>query len=123
MHKLNREKQLETMLTIAVGFFLVAWSTKNKYIFLFALFIGLVGMFSKTLTNYISNGWMKVGEAMGAVSSRIILSVIYFLFLFPIALIYRIGRKDTLQLKKSELATYFITRNHRYEAKDIKNPW
>jgi hypothetical protein len=102
MHKLNREKQLETMLTIAVGFFLVAWSTKNKYVFLFALLMGLIGMFSKTLTSYISNGWMKVGEAMGAISSRVILSVIYFLFLVPIALLYRIGRKDTLQLKKSK---------------------
>ncbi len=123
MHKLNREKQLETMLTIAVGFFLVAWSTKNKYIFLFALLIGLIGMFSKTLTHYISNGWMKVGEAMGAVSSRVILSAIYFLFLFPIALMYRIGRKDTLQLKKSESVSCFVTRNLHYEAKDLKNPW
>lgn len=123
MHKLNREKQLETMLTIAVGFFLVAWSTKNKYIFLFALLIGLIGMFSKTLTQYISNGWMKVGEAMGAVSSRVILSAIYFLFLFPIALIYRMGRKDTFQLKKSESVSYFITRTLHYEAKDLKNPW
>ncbi len=123
MHKLNREKQLETMLTIAVGFFLVAWTTKNKFVFLFALLMGLVGMFSKTLTNYISHGWMKVGEAMGAVSSRIILSTIYFLFLFPIALLYRIGRKDTLQLKKTESASYFIARNLRYEAKDLKNPW
>lgn len=123
MNKLNREKQLETMLTIAVGFFLVAWSTKNKYVFFFALLIGLIGMFSKTLTSYISNGWMKAGEAMGVVSSRIILSIVYFLFLFPIALIYRIGRKDTLQLKKAETDSYFVTRNTRYETKDLKNPW
>jgi hypothetical protein len=123
MHKLNREKQLETMLTIAVGFFLVAWSTKNKYVFLFALLMGLIGMFSKTLTSYISNGWMKVGEAMGAISSRVILSVIYFLFLVPIALLYRIGRKDTLQLNKSKSSSYFIERHLRYEAKELKNPW
>ncbi len=123
MHKLNREKQLETILTIAVGFFLVAWSTKNKYVFLFALMIGLIGMFSKTLTNYISNGWMKLGLAMGAVSSRIILSAIYFLILFPVALLYRIGRKDALLLKKSDATTCFWARNYRYEAKDLKNPW
>lgn len=123
MDKLNREKQLETMLTIAVGFFLVAWSTKNKYVFLFALLIGVSGMFSKTLTKFISNGWMKIGEAMGAVSSRIILSAIYFLILFPVALIYRIGRKDTLQLKKTDAGSYFFARNHSYDAKDLKNPW
>lgn len=86
------------------------------------MLIGLIGMFS-THTQYISNGWMKVGEAMGAVSSRVILSAIYFLFLFPIALIYRMGEKDTLQLKKSESVSYFITRNLHYEAKDLKNPW
>lgn len=123
MDKLNREKQLETMLTIAVGFFVVAWSTKNKYVFLFALLIGVIGMFSKTLTKYISNGWMKIGEAMGAVSSRIILSAIYFLILFPLALIYKIGRKDMLQLKKTDTGSYFFARNHRYESKDLKNPW
>jgi hypothetical protein len=123
MGKLNREKQLETMLTIAVGFFLIAWGTKNKYIFFFALLIGGIGMFSKTATKYISNGWMQIGEAIGAVSSRIILSGIFFLFLFPIALIYRISRKDSLLLKKSNCASYFISQNRLFSAQDLKNPW
>lgn len=123
MEKLNREKQLETILTIAVGFFLIAWATKNKYIFFFALLIGAFGMFSKTATKYISNGWMRIGEAIGAVSSRIILSGIFFLFLSPIALIYRRSRKDSLLLKKSNNVSYFISRNHRFSAQDLKNPW
>lgn len=123
MQPLNREKQLETMLTIALGLFVVYWTTKNKHFFQAALLVGIIGLFFKSATQHISAAWMKLGEAMGAVSSRIILSIIYFLFLFPIAVVYRLSRKDELQLRKTSGSTYFISHQMRYTAKDLKNPW
>ena len=52
------------------------------------------------------------------------LSFIFFVFLFPIAMLSRLfGGKSSLQLKKVEGNSYYFTRNHKFEAKDLKNTW
>lgn len=125
--KLNREKEVEILLTICVGLLVVYFATKQHYLWLITLsiLIGLVGIFSKFLTAKIAWAWMKLGEAMGFVMSKVILTVIFFLFLFPLSLLSKLfaGKQDSLQLKRTTGSTYFITRNHLYKAKDLENPW
>ena len=124
--KLTREKELETILTICVAMVAIFLFSKqhHKYWLTIGLLLGLVGMFSKYLTSKIAWAWMKLSEGMGAVSSKIILSVIFFLFLFPIAALSRLfGSKSSLQLKKPDGNSFYFTRNHKFEAKDLENTW
>ncbi len=124
--KLNREKELETILVLCVALVIFYFFTKQQHLYLLKLSIalGLIGMFSKYLTSKISWAWLKVGEMMGAVMSKVILSIVFFGFLFPLAILSRIfsGNKNALQLIKTGNSYYFI-RNHKYEAKDLKNVW
>ena len=124
--KLNREKELETILVLCVAFVVIYFITKQQHLYLLKLCIalGLIGMFSKYLTSKISWAWLKVGEIIGAVMSKVILSIVFFGFLFPLAILSRIfsGNKNALQLKKTG-SSYYFTRNHKYEAKDLKNVW
>ena len=54
----------------------------------------------------------------------VILGTIFFLFLLPLALISRATSKaSSLQLKKPAGDSYYFTRNHKYEPKDLKNVW
>ena len=124
--KLTREKELETILTICVALVAIFLLSKqhHKYWLTISVLLGLVGMFSKYLTSKIAWAWMKLAEGMGAVTSRIILSFIFFVFLFPIAMLSRLfGSKSSLQLKKVTGDTYYFTRNHKFEAKDLENTW
>jgi len=124
--KLTREKELETILTICVALVMVFLLSKqhHKFWLIISVALGLVGMFSKYLTSKIAWAWMKLSEGMGAVTSKIILSFIFFVFLLPIAILSRIfGGKSSLQLKKPEGNTYYFTRNHKFESKDLENVW
>ena len=124
--KLTREKELETILTICVALVVVFLLSKqhHKYWLTISVVLGLIGMFSNYLTSKIAWAWMKLSEGMGAVSSKIILSFIFFVFLFPIAILSRVfGNKSSLQLKKPEGNSYYFTRNHKFEAKDLENVW
>jgi hypothetical protein len=125
--KLNREKELEVVLTICVGFLVAYLATKQQHSWLIALSIGvgLVGAFSKFLTAKIAWAWMTLGEAMGFVMSKVILSLIFFLFLLPIALLTRLfnKNKDSLQLNRKQKGSYYFERNHQYVAKDLENTW
>jgi hypothetical protein len=120
MDKLNREKELETILTICVGFIVVFLITKTKVFLTLALVLGLVGLLSKFLTSKIAWLWMKLSEVMGAISSKVLLSVVFFFFLTPIAFLSRIFGKSNLQLTKSE-TTYYTERNHKYVPEDFEN--
>jgi hypothetical protein len=40
--------------------------------------------------------WMAAGHALGYVNSRIILSVVFYVIFFPIALLRRLGRQGTI---------------------------
>lgn len=66
---------------------------------------------------------MKLAEAMGFVMSKIILSVLFFLVLVPVALLARLKRKDPLMLKKRTKGSYFIERNHTYTPDDLSRAW
>jgi hypothetical protein len=67
--------------------------------------------------------WFKLALALGWVNSRILLSVIYFVFLMPIAWVSRLFTKDPLTLRKRNTSTLFVTRNHIYTKKDLENIW
>lgn len=127
--KLNREKELETILTISVGLAVAYLVTKAqgkeiKVLLTLSIVFGLIGMFSNFLTAKIAWLWTKLSEVMGAVSSKVILSLVFFLFLLPIALLSRlVGKKDNLQLKKPEVGSNYFARNHKFGAKDLENSW
>jgi hypothetical protein len=60
-----------------------------------------------------------IGRKIGAVNGTILLFVIYYLLLVPIALLSRITGKDELRLKAPERSN-FIEQKHSYSADDLK---
>jgi len=52
------------------------------------------------------------------------LTIIFFVFLTPIALLMRLVKKaDNLKLKPQTGDSVYDTRNHTYVAKDLSNIW
>lgn len=125
--KATREKELETILTLCVALVVLFFVTKKQHAYYLSLsvLLGLIGMFSTYLTAKISWAWLKIGEGMGFVMSKVILTIVFFGFLFPIALLSRVfsNNRNNLQLKKTVGHSYYFTRNHKYEAKDLEHVW
>jgi len=120
---MTREKALETVLTIAMGLLVLSFVFHTKWLVVGAILLGIVALASKFLAGKIAWLWLKLAEGLGFVMSRVLLAILFFVVLFPVALLSRIGAKDPLQLKKKAGGTYYADRNHRYEAKDLENIW
>lgn len=129
--KLTREKELETILTICVGLVVIFFiserqllaGTHKKALLTVAVLIGAIGLFSNLLTSYVAMAWMKLSEVLGAIMPKIILSIVFFLFLFPVAMLMRLFSKTNLLQLKKEKDSYYFTRNHTYTAKDLEQIW
>jgi hypothetical protein len=58
----------------------------------------------------IYQGWMRVGQVLAWINSRIILGIIFFIIVTPMALIMRIIKRDPLNRKfEFRLETYRIS--------------
>lgn len=120
--KIDRNKSLEAQLAIVVGFGLIAYFSKNQYFSLSVLCVGLVFLLFPSIGNKVSLLWLKIAELIGGVMSKILLSIVFFAFLLPIATISKIFKKDVLGLKKPEKSNY-VERNHLYTGKDLEQIW
>jgi len=123
MQKIDIEgKQQQTCLVIMTGLLVLWFVSGHKWLVTAAVAIGLIGAFVPVLAKWISWAWYKLAEGMGWVMSKVLLSAVFYLFLFPIALIYRLTNKDNLQLKRHP-DTYWTERKHKYSDKDLENGW
>lgn len=120
---MKKENNSSSILAIVVGFLVLYWIFEKNWLMYISLVVGVLGLFSNTIAALITKGWMKIAEVMGRINATILLSIIFFVFLTPIALLMKlIQGVDHLKLKSQD-NTVYEERNHKYEAKDLKNIW
>lgn len=123
-HTISKSQVYSAILAIAAGLLAVHYLFKITYLDYAAFAVLVLALISYPLAALIAKGWLKLAEWLGLVNSKILLTVLFFLFLLPIALLYRLLTKDKLQLKrKLKEQSYFITRNHEYKATDLDKNW
>jgi predicted membrane protein len=124
---MKREKNLETMLVITVGmlvlYFVFREKTWSNNLLIASLVIGLIGVFSDFLSEKVAWVWGKIAHYLGTFNSYVLLSIIFFVFLTPVAFLFKLTRKDSLKLKAQKNGTVYEERNHLYVAKDVENVW
>lgn len=122
--KPTQTKNIEAILAICMGLLIVFWFTEIKGFLLASIILGVMGLLSKRLSALVARLWFALSEFLGMINSKLILSLLFFLILTPIALLYRFFKGDALQLKKKkEGESYFKKRNHCFEKKDLEHPF
>jgi|SRR5690606_37757089 hypothetical protein len=115
--------RFKTILVIVTGLLAIGWIFQIPALWKIATIIGAVSIFIPAIAGAIEWLWFKIALVLGWINSRILLSVIYFLFLLPIAWISRLFRKDPLALRRTNRLTLYTTRDHLYTKKDLENIW
>ena len=67
-------------------------------------FLGLTGT-RAALPIYVA--WMAVAFVMGNIVSRLLLALVYYGLFTPMGLAMRLGGRDTLQLKRADVSSYW----------------
>jgi hypothetical protein len=117
------QDRYKTILVIVTGLLAIATIFKIEWLNILALAIGVFSIFIQAAAKAIEWAWLKLAMGLGWINSRILLSVIYFIFLLPIAWVSRLFTRDPLLLRNRNASSVFITRNHLYTKKDLENIW
>lgn len=107
---------------LLIGFVLPAL---NGHSFkLWTIYVGIsfliIGFIRPRLLLNLFKAWMFIGEILGYFNSRLILGIIYFTILQPIAFFMRILNKDPLKKIEPNQMTYKeIKKSHKIDLKRI----
>ncbi|MCB9233570.1 MAG: hypothetical protein H6581_18075 [Bacteroidia bacterium] len=120
----NRTETYKTILVLAAAALVAHFVFDKTWLIYLSLGLMVISLISGWVADKISWLWLKFAEILGNVNSKVILGVIFFIFLTPLAFLYRLMGKNSMQLKrKGQGESYFTERNHTYTAKDLKNLW
>ncbi len=133
---LKSQDKTKSILVIVVGFLVlysifkfnhrevILWGKfKTDYFLYISLGVGILSLLSSTLEGLVLKVWFKIALILGFINTRIILGLVFFVFLTPFAWLQKLFvRKNFLTLKDKENTVYH-TRNHTYQAEDLENIW
>lgn len=113
-------KQYETLIGIAIMLLIIPHLMKGSESTIYvssgtAIVLILIAFFIPGLRLFLAKVWEQFGLIISKISSTIILSIVYFLLLTPLAFFYRLFRS------KSKTSSFFVEREHRFTAADLKN--
>lgn len=118
----DKSKIYETSLVLTTGF-LVVYLITGIYTFLYiSMFFGLVGIFIKPLAAIITKFWFWLADILNLVFSKLILGLLFYLVLFPLAFVYKVAGNDKLRLRADNNSKWNI-RNQVFEPSHFEKIW
>jgi predicted ferric reductase len=118
-----KSEPIKTVLVIVMGMLVVHFFTKWKWAIPISLVIGILGLSSSYLAEKIDYLWMKLAAFLGLIMPNVLLSIIFYLFLTPIALLSRIfGEKNQLSLKNTS-SSLFKDHNKKFDKASFEKMW
>tara|TARA_Y100000590_G_scaffold436543_1_gene557204 strand:- start:393 stop:788 length:396 start_codon:yes stop_codon:yes gene_type:complete len=78
--------------------------------FFISLIFLILGILNSNLLAPLNKVWFKFGIFLGYIVSPLVMGIIFFLVVTPIAIIMKLLRKDLLNIKKNQNKTYWIER-------------
>jgi hypothetical protein len=128
----QNQDRYKNILVIVIGFSLISiiinrrwpeYSRTAQILGQVAIGIGLLSLISSFAAKWIEWAWLKLALGLGWINSRILLSLIYFVFLLPVAWVSRLFTKDPLKLKAKSATSLYNVRDHEYKKEDLENIW
>ncbi len=113
----------KSTLTIVIGFILLSNYFHSKPLLILAIGIGIIAIFSEKANDKIIWTWNKLAEVLGLIIPNVLLTIVFYLFLTPLALLSRINnKKNQLQLKNNTNST-FISQRKRFTPESLEKIW
>ena len=113
----------KTVLVITVGFLVLYFFSKQNVLLYIALGVGILGAASSFLAEKIDWLWNKIGWLLSFIVPNIIMTIVFYLILTPIAFLSRLfGKSDPMDLKNAQ-ASLFKDKETSFSKESFEKPW
>ena len=112
-----------TVLTIVFGLLFFNYFLEEEILFYVCLFLSGIGVISNKSSVIIEKTWFKVSHILSQIIPNILLSLIFFLFLTPIALLSKLFKSKTDFNSKNNQNTTFKIQNKSFVKESFERAW
>lgn len=112
-----------TVLTIVFGLLFFNHFFDSEILFYICLFVSGIGVLSYKSSVIIENIWFTISYLLSQIIPNILLLLIFFLFLTPIALLSKLFKAQTYFNSKNNQNTTFKTQNKSFVKESFERAW
>ena len=104
---------------------LAAYELERSGLVVAAIVVHVVNMAAPQAFRPVAPVWLGAAHAIGAVTSTVLMSIVFALVVTPVGVCRRLMGKDGLRLRafKANDASVMVPRNHAFEARDLERPY
>jgi hypothetical protein len=123
--KVSNKECSDTGMAMVLICLLAGWFSGVREWFLGAIVVLVINMISPVIYTWVAKAWLGFSQLLGTVMSKVILSLIFFIVVTPLALTRRVLGHDPMALGKWKKGTdsVFETRDHTYKPEEIEQPF
>ena len=121
----TREQAKDTGMALVLILFIVWFFRRGDGYVVAALVMQVVNMTAPQVFRPAAVLWFGLSHVLGAVMSRVLLSVVFFVVVTPVGVWRRMTGADALQLKAfgRGKGSVMKERNHTFVGKDLEQPY
>ena len=123
--KITKDQSRDTGMAMVLLFLLIFLGRKKEGWLFIAMALHVINMIVPKIYKPIAVLWLGLSDLLGAITSKILLGLLFFIVVTPIGIFRKLAGKDSLKLRafKKSRESAMLTRNHMFSAKDIENPY
>lgn len=123
--RITKDQCRDTGMAMVLLLLIVFVSRKRVGYLYVAIGLQVLNMIVPQIFRPVAVLWLGLSHVLGIVSSKILLSIVFFGVVTPIGLLRRLCGKDSLKLQKFKTSedSVLVVRNHKYSATDLERPY
>ncbi|MGA8151678.1 MAG: SxtJ family membrane protein [Terriglobales bacterium] len=124
-NNISIDQSRDTGMAMVLLLLIVAASRKKEGYLFAAMALHVLNMVKPQIYRPVAVVWLGLSDLLGAVVSKILLSLVFFLVVTPISLVRRLFGKDSLKLRifKAGQDSVMVERNHVFVGQDLERPY
>ncbi|MFH1369430.1 MAG: hypothetical protein ABII64_09935 [Elusimicrobiota bacterium] len=121
---MKKEKILENLVILAAAALVAFIIFKAKWLLIVCLAFLVIAIIGGKPAYFIALGWTKFAHFIGRINTKILLSLIYYLFLTPISALFRIFNKEAAgNFKDKSRKTFFKDKTGEITPENFEKLW
>jgi len=122
---ITRDQSRDTGMAMVLLLLILFVVRKREAFLIGAMVLHVLNMILPQIYRPIAVVWLGLSDLLGTVVSKIVLSIVFFGIVTPIATVRRLLGKDSLKLRtfKAGQDSVMVERNHRFIGADLERPY
>jgi hypothetical protein len=123
--KITKDQSRDTGMAMVLLALIIFLTRKREGWLFAAMGLHVLNMIVPKIYRPVAVIWLGLSDLLGAVVSKVLLSIVFFVIVTPIGLLRRLFGKDSLKLRafKAGQDSVMLERNHTFVGGDLERPY